>query len=63
MESCTDCVDGVEFFGAIVVGLASFVSLMFALRYYDGYARDRRVEEWTRWVVHEKRKKQRYERD
>jgi len=61
MESCADCVDGVEFFGAIVVGVVSFVSLMVALRYYEGYARDRRVEEWTRWVVHEKRKKQRHE--
>ena len=61
MESCTDCVTSAEFFGAIVVGVASFVSLMLALRYYDGWSRDRRVEEWTRWVVHEKRKKQRHE--
>ena len=62
MESCTDCITGAEFFGAIVVGVASFVSLMIGLRYYDGWARDRRVEEWTRRVVEEKRKKQHHDR-
>lgn len=63
MESCTDCVTGAEFFGAIVVGVASFVSLMIGLRYYDGWSRDRRVAKWTRWLAEEKRKNQRYDRD
>ena len=62
MESCADCVSGAEFFGAIVVGVVSFVSLVGGMRLYEGYARNKRVEEWTRWVIEEKRKKQRNDR-
>ena len=62
MESCADCVSGAEIFGAIVVGVVSFLSLVGGMRLYEGYARNKRVEEWTRWVVEEKRKKQRNDR-
>lgn len=62
MESCTDCVSGAEIFGAIVVGVVSFLSLVVGMRIYEGYARNKRVEEWTRWVVEEKRKKQHNDR-
>lgn len=62
MESCADCVSGAEFFGAIVVGVVSFLSLVGGMRLYEGYARNKRVEEWTRWVVEEKRKKQHNDR-
>ena len=63
METCVDCVTRGEFFGAIVVGMVSFLALWYALRLREGYVRDKRVEEWTRWVVEEKCKKQRHERD
>lgn len=62
MESCADCVSGAEIFGAIVVGVVSFLSLVVGVRLYEGYARNKRVEEWTRWVVEEKRKKQHNDR-
>lgn len=62
MESCADCVSGAEIFGAIVVGVVSFLSLVVGMRIYEGYARNKRVEEWTRWVVEEKRKKQHNDR-
>ena len=62
MESCADCVSAAEFFGAIVVGVVSFLSLVVGVRLYEGYARNKRVEEWTRWVIEEKRKKQRNDR-
>ena len=62
MESCTDCVTSAEFFGAIVVGITSFASLALGLRLYEGYKRDKRVEEWHRWIAEEKRKKQHNDR-
>ena len=62
MESCADCVSGAEFLGAIVVGVVSFISLIVGMRIYEGYVRDKRVEEWHRWLAEEKRKKQRNDR-
>lgn len=62
MESCTDCVTSAEFFGAIVVGITSFLALWWALHIREGYVRDKRVEEWLRWLAEEKRKKQHNDR-
>tara|TARA_B100000282_G_scaffold291661_1_gene264215 strand:- start:556 stop:723 length:168 start_codon:yes stop_codon:yes gene_type:complete len=55
-------VGGAEFFGAIVVGITSFLALWWSLRVREEYVRDKRVEEWHRWLAEEKRKKQRNDR-
>ena len=62
MESCVNCVGGAEFFGAIVFGITSFLALWWSLRVREEYVRDKRVEEWHRWLAEEKRKKQRNDR-
>ena len=62
MESCVNCVGGAEFFGAIVVGITSFLALWWSLRVREEYVRDKRVEAWHRWLAEEKRKKQHNDR-
>ena len=58
METCADCVTRGEFFGAIVVGMVSFLALWYALRLREGYVRDKRVEEWQAMIreMQEKRR-------
>ena len=54
MEGCDDCVTGIEFLGALALGIICMWALVWALRWWEWKQHERMLEEW-RLMILEKR--------